>query len=193
MKTARFVRIVLTAAIVLATAAVAGAQSQTQPQTAPRTPAPVGAAGTVTLSATIEAIDSTTRSVTLKGKEGNVVTIICGPEIQRFNELKVGDTVTFQYHEGIVFSIAAPGSTPPPPGTAVVRSGGDRPAGMIAKRETAVVTILAMDPKVPSVTIQKADGGKMSFKVEDPKNLEGVKVGDKVQIVYAQALAVAVK
>jgi Cu/Ag efflux protein CusF len=33
----------------------------------------------------------------------------------------------------------------------------------------------------------------MSFKVENPKNLEGVKVGDKVQITYTQALAISVK
>jgi Cu/Ag efflux protein CusF len=32
----------------------------------------------------------------------------------------------------------------------------------------------------------------MSFKVADKKNLEGVKVGDQVQITYTQALAVSV-
>jgi Cu/Ag efflux protein CusF len=32
----------------------------------------------------------------------------------------------------------------------------------------------------------------MSFKVEDKTNLKGVKVGDKVQITYTQALAVSV-
>ncbi len=57
----------------------------------------------------------------------------------------------------------------------------------------AIVTVMAIDPKVPSITIQKADGGKMSLKVENPKNIEGVKVGDKVQITYTQALAVSVK
>jgi len=182
---------ILTATIILG--AVASVSAQTQGQTAPRTPAPVGQAASVTTTATIQAIDSTSRAVTLKGKDGNLTTIFCGPEIQRFGELKVGDTVTFQYHESIVFSIAAPGSTPPGGGSAVIRSSGDKPAGMIAKRESAVVTVLAIDHTVPSVTIQKQDGGKMSFKVENPKNLDGVKVGDKVQITYSQALAVSVK
>lgn len=188
MKTARFVYI-LSAVIVFGAAASTYAQTQTP--TAARTP--VGAAASATVTATIQAIDPATRTVTLKGKEGDVVSIVCGPEIQRFNELKPGDTVTFQYHEAVVFSISAPGSTPPAAGTAVVRSAGEKPAGVVARRETAVVTVLAIDPKVPSVTIQKADGNKMSFKVEDPKNIEGVKVGDKVQIVFAQALAVSVK
>ena len=185
------VRIVLAGAIALSLTVSIGAQ-QTR-QVAPATPPPVGQTATATVTAQIQAIDSQTRAVTLKGKDGAVSTIFCGPEIQRFSELKVGDTVTFMYKEAVVFSIAKPGSTPPPPGTAVVRSAGDRPAGMIAKRETAEVTVLAIDAKVPSLTLQRADGSKMSFKVENPANLEGVKVGDKIQVTYTQAMAVSVK
>jgi Cu/Ag efflux protein CusF len=58
---------------------------------------------------------------------------------------------------------------------------------------TAVVTVTAIDAKVPSVSITDAENRKMSFKVENPKNLEGVKVGDKVEITYTQALAISVK
>jgi Cu/Ag efflux protein CusF len=42
------------------------------------------------------------------------------------------------------------------------------------------------------VTITTKDGQKMSFKVDDPKNLQGVKVGDQVEITYTQALAISV-
>jgi Cu/Ag efflux protein CusF len=45
---------------------------------------------------------------------------------------------------------------------------------------------------VPSVTVRTEDGRKMSFKVENAKNLEGVKVGDRVEITYTQALAISV-
>jgi hypothetical protein len=55
------------------------------------------------------------------------------------------------------------------------------------------VTVNAIDMKVPSVTITAADGRRMSFRVENPKNLAGVKVGDKVQITYTQALAISVQ
>ena len=57
---------------------------------------------------------------------------------------------------------------------------------------TAVVTLDAIDPKVPSVTVSTENGHKMSFKVENAKNLEGYKVGDKVEVTYTQALAVSV-
>jgi Cu/Ag efflux protein CusF len=46
--------------------------------------------------------------------------------------------------------------------------------------------------QVPSVAISTKDGKKMSFKVENAKNLQGVKVGDQVEITYTQALAISV-
>jgi len=186
------VRIVLAGAIALSLSVSIGAQ-QTMRQAAPQTPAPVVQTDMATVTAEIQAIDPQTRAVTLKRKDGALTTIICGSDIQRFSELKVGQQVTFTYRESVVLSIAKPGSTMPPPGTAVVRSAGDKPAGLIAKRETAEVTVLAIDATVPSVTIQRADGSKMSFKVENRANLEGVKVGDKIQVNYTQALAVSVK
>ena len=57
---------------------------------------------------------------------------------------------------------------------------------------TAVVTLEAIDAKVPSVTIKTAGGRRMSFKIENAKNLEGYKAGDKVEITYTEALAVSV-
>jgi Cu/Ag efflux protein CusF len=45
---------------------------------------------------------------------------------------------------------------------------------------------------VPSMTIRTSAGKRMSFRVENAKNLEGYKVGDNVEITYTQALAVSV-
>ena len=47
--------------------------------------------------------------------------------------------------------------------------------------------------KIPSVTIKTDAGGRSSYKVENVKNLEGVKVGDRIQITYTQALAISVQ
>ena len=74
-----------------------------------------------------------------------------------------------------------------------MRTPGAKPGGTLSQQMTATVTVNAIDTKVPSVTITAADGAKMSFKVENPKNLEGVKVGDKVDITYTQALVVNVE
>lgn len=142
----------------------------------------------------IDFIDYPSRLITLRDSDGNVDIMLCGPEIQRFNALKVGDKVTFRYHESMVFSIRKPGDKTPPltDAAGVVRTPGQKPGATMSNQMTARVTVEAMDMKVPSVTVRTEDGRKMSFKVENAKNLEGVKVGDRVEITYTQALAISV-
>jgi alpha-beta hydrolase superfamily lysophospholipase len=65
--------------------------------------------GTVTVKTTIEAIDHAARTVTLKDKDGNYETLHAGPEIKRFDELKVGDKVSFKYTESVAVRIRKPG------------------------------------------------------------------------------------
>jgi hypothetical protein len=153
-------------------------------------------AAVVTEAFTIVGIDQTNRIVMLKDKEGNVDSVVCGPGVQRFSELKVGDTVTFRYHESIVYAIQKPGTAPASSADAkasITRNTGAKPGGTIAQQLTATVTIQAIDMAIPSVTIKKDDGSTSSFKVENKKNLEGYKVGDRVLITYTQALAVSVE
>jgi plastocyanin len=164
-------------------------------QVARAQPAPEGE--TIELTATIEAIDHTARLVSLKDKDGDIETIYCGPEIKRFDELKVGDTVTFRYYDSIVYNIRKPGQPSGLPKTSgerqVVRHEGGKPGATVSRQETATVTVSALDAKVPSVTVLKEDGDKATFKVKDKKSLENVKVGDKVEITYTQALLISVK
>ena len=174
----------LTVALVLVAGAFAPAVAQK----------PVTQGAAVTETAVIVAIDSTNRLITLKAEDGTTDTIFAGPEVKRFNELKVGDNVTFRYYESVVYAIQQPGAKPPTPEAAgIVRSTGPKPGGTMSEQLTAVVTIQAMDLKVPSVTIKTEDGNTISFKIEDKKNLDGVKVGDKVQITYTRALAISVE
>jgi Cu/Ag efflux protein CusF len=181
------VRFSMMAALAVVTLAIAG----TFNNAAAQKPVTLGVA--VSETAVIVAIDSAARLVTLKAEDGTLDTVYCGPDVKRFDELKVGDKVTFRYHESMVFAIQKPGATPPAAETmGITRGEGSKPGGTIAKQMTAVVTVLALDLKTPSITIQTEDGSKMTFKVDEKKNLEGVKVGDKVQITYTQALAISV-
>lgn len=155
---------------------------------------PVSKSEAVELTAKIVAIDHTARVVTLENKDGQVE-IGVGPEIKRFDELKVGDTITFRYQESVVAAIQKPGQpkakTSGEP--AITRGTGPRPSGTIAQQQKATVTIKAIDPKVPSVTVTTEDGHTQSFKVEDKKMLGDFKAGDKVEITYTEALMISVK
>jgi len=150
-------------------------------------------AGDISKSATITAINHTTRVVTLKDAQGHVEDVMCGPEIRRFNELKVGDTVTFSYHAAVVYDVVKSGQqTTAAAGSSVVRGQGVKPSGALTKQMKATVTIDAIDAAAPSVTVRTADGHSITAQVEDKKKLEGLKVGDKVDITFTEALMVTV-
>jgi len=148
----------------------------------------VSKAGNISKTATIAAINHTTRVVTLKDAQGNIEDVLCGSEIARFSE-----TVTFSYHAAVVYQIVKPGdNTAAAAGAAVVRGQGVKPSGAVTQQRKTTVTIDAIDATAPSVTVRTADGHKMTAQVEDKKNLVGLKVGDKVEITFTEALMVTV-
>jgi Cu/Ag efflux protein CusF len=157
---------------------------------------PVVQTEAIDMSATIEAIDHSERLITFKDKDGEVETVYAGPEVKRFNELKVGDTINLKYYESTAFVIRKAGQPAPAPAagdTKVTPGVGAKPGATMSKQETATVTIKAIDEKAPSVTVTDENGKTASFRVEDKKNLKGVAVGDKVDITYTRAFVVSVK
>jgi Cu/Ag efflux protein CusF len=147
------------------------------------------------MTAEIVAIDKDARIVTLEDEDGEIEEIFAGPEVKRFDELKVGDKVTFRYYESIVSNIRKPGAPAPAAAgdPALVRGTGPKPGATLSQQVNAAVTLTEIDAKVPSVTVKTEDGRTMSFKIADKKNLEGVKVGDKVDITYTAAVMITVK
>lgn len=157
---------------------------------------PVTESAVVEATATIEAIDHANRVITLKDKDGNTETVLAGPQVKRFDELKVGQTVTFRYHESVAYQIRKPGEAAAPTAAGqetLVRGEGAKPSATISRQDTATVTVKSIDLTTPAITVATEDGHLLSMKVNDRKNLEGVKVGDRVEVTYTQALAIAVK
>ena len=157
--------------------------------------APVTRANVVMISATIQAIDATTRSLTLRDDKGNEDTFTVGPTVQRFNELKVGQKVNITYYESLVLQLVKPGEKA---GGASVEAALERaktklPAGTVAVQDKATVTVKAVDPAVPSITVTTADGRTVTRMVEDKKNIEGVKPGDRIDITFTRALVTSVE
>ena len=150
---------------------------------------------TSSVTATVVAIDSTARTITLRDSSGLEDIYSVGSEVQRFNEIKVGDSVKTTYIESTVVQIHKPGTTPAPTGTtgAVTRGTGALPSGTMAVQEKMTVTVKAIDSNAPSITVTTADGRTVTRIVEDKKNLDGVKVGDQIDITTTRAVLMSIE
>lgn len=155
---------------------------------------PISRTRSVSATATIQAIDPTARTVTLRDEQGNEDTYSVSPQVKRFNELKVGDTVKMTYHESLVLQVRKPGEAATVSDTAAVAVGkGALPSATMSAQDTVTVTVKAIDPAVPSVTVTTPDGRTVTRKIEDRKHLEGLKVGDKVDITYSRAVVTEIE
>ena len=176
----RMMALTAAAAIVSGTIVSLGAQTKTVP----------GEQETIT--ATVEAIDHGNRTVTLKGPKGNYVTIDVPQDVKRFDAIKVGDKLTATYYENLVLSVQKPGEKPKDSAEAALTSSASaKPGVTAAKQRTITAEISAIDMKVPSISFKGPNGWAYSSKVQDKAALAKVKVGDKVDITWTEALLVA--
>ena len=177
------------------------AQSTTTSTPAEKAPAPAekppvrgkGEASVTKVRGTVEAIDKDAGTVTLKGPKRSITIEV--NDKSKLDQIKVGDPVVAAYIEAVAWRVMKAGSGAAPgvstTETRVSSKPGETPAGAIGREVTATVTITAIDKKAHTVTVKGPRGGTETIKAKDPKNLEGLKVGDMVEITYTQALAVS--
>jgi hypothetical protein len=178
---------IIAAALALPAAAQTGAL-------ATKGPGMVGAAQTADLTATITAIDPATRSITLKGSQGKEVTVVAGPHVVNFAQMKVGDQVNAKYTEALTVEIKKGG------GMAVARTEragaagakpGDRPAGIAGRQVTIVADVVDVNPATQTVTL-RGPQRTVELKVRDPEQFKHVAKGDQVEATYTEAVALEV-
>jgi hypothetical protein len=174
---------------ILGLAAVAQAEA---PATAPQGESIVSK---VEVTAKVARIDHKTREVTLVAEDGREFSFVASEDVINLPQVQVGDVVTVAYAEAFVYDVKK-GGTASDGGTVVAggaAAAGQKPAGAIARETKVTVLITAIDPKVPSVTFKGPGGNTRTIKVMHPEKLQGVSVGDTVDITYTEALAIKVE
>ena len=148
----------------------------------------------ITKTVTIEAIEQSTRTVTVKDEKGIYETIYAPAEMKRFSELKVGDRITARYYDNVVVRLKKPGEAAVDVGSAALTRGeGQRPAATAALQRTITATVTAVDPQTSSVTVKGPNGYVYSRKVADKKTLSLLKVGDQLDMTWTEALLISVE
>lgn len=188
MTTANFLMKAACVAGSLGLATMALAQA---PATAPKGEAVMAS---VEVTATVMKIDQATRAVTLKADDGQEYSFVASDEVKNLAQVQVGDVLTVTYAEALAYEVKKGGSAVAPE-TAVAGAAaepGMKPAGVLARQTTVTVSITAIDRAAPSVTFTGPAGKTKTIKVLHPEKLEGVNVGDTVEITYTEALAIKV-
>jgi Cu/Ag efflux protein CusF len=150
-----------------------------------------------TVEASIQAIDATTRTITLRGPKGET-SFVAGPEVRNFDNIRVGDKVRVGYYEAVAAEIqkkGTSGSEPAAAGAVYRAPVGSQPAAAAARAINATVKIEAVDTKANTVTVKRSDGSTKKIDVKSPeghKFIRTLHAGDDVEITYIDALAIEV-
>lgn len=152
----------------------------------------------VTVTASVEAIDQTSREVTLKGPLGNSVTFTVDQRVKRLNEVKVGDFIRADYYVSFAAELRKPTAeekkTPfvmldaaakAPPGTS--------PAAGGLRRFKVVTTVEGLDRPTQTITVKGPRGNFLTARVADPARLTQVRIGETIVVTYTEALAISLE
>jgi Cu/Ag efflux protein CusF len=193
----RLFPIALGLAVAVSASSMAAAEKKMPEVSADQQTGQPGAAGAalVTLTATVTAVDMDKREVTLKGPEGNEVTLTVGPEVRNLAQVNVGDEVVINYYEGLALKLEKGGSGIRETEETVTGTRaplGEKPAGTLVRTVDAVGTVQAVDREARKVVLRGTQR-TLTLKVADDVNLDDIKVGDQVLARYTQALAISVQ
>ena len=146
-----------------------------------------------TVTTTVEAIDHSKRVLTAKKPDGTYDDFYFPSSIRKFDTLKIGDKITATYYENIVLQLKAPGAPAVDTSASAVTRAETGTAGTSAHQRTITATITALDPTVPSITFSGPNNWKYSSRVQDKAALAKVKIGDKVDITWTEAMILSLE
>ncbi len=127
------------------------------------------ASNQITLRGKVEAVDTTARTVTIRGDQGNVVTLDVPQSVTRLDQVQVGDVVSVSYYDRVSIRPKPPGEaavdrTEPPVTTATP---GALPGATVATQRVTTVTLTGWDPATRVVTFTGPSGASYQRRLLD--------------------------
>ncbi len=184
------------ASMLVAIASMSPVMAQNKPQAiiaVDAGPGMVKALEGVQFQGKFKSIDSKTRKVVIVGPEGRELEAILGDEVKNFDKIKVGDIVTLSILKVIVSDVKVISNGIKERQETITYSRaqtGEKPAGIIEHQVKIVADIMAINTKDNVVTLK---GPYKTVQVGvGPDVLKGVKVGNQIEAVITQNIAVQV-
>ena len=149
----------------------------------------------ITRTATIEAIDKSTRTVRLRGPESTSFDVKAPDEMEGFDRLKIGDVVSATYFAAVAVSLRKPGApaAPDPPPTTVTQRKDRTPGSVTRRDQTFTGKVDSVDVKTSSLVVRQQDGRVIPLTVSDAAQLRNLRTGDAVEVRYYESLLIKVE
>jgi hypothetical protein len=150
----------------------------------------------VTMQGTVTEIVKETRDITLQGTDGKLVTITAGEAVERFDEIGVGDVMTFEYWEYLKAEFRKPTAEEMAEPLTVMAEGGKAPEGMdpaavVGAMVKAVVSIEALNRPLMLATVKGPRGNYVTLPMEDEVLITELNIGQVLILTYAEAVAIS--
>jgi hypothetical protein len=158
---------------------------------------------TTTINAVVETVDPGSRELLLRGsggaQSGRLLSMIVGPHVQRLDQIRPGDRVTVTYYQALaaqVVNVFSPTSQPFEGVTVSRNETASRPGGEVTRVRRGRVTITDVDPATSTVSFVGPNNVVRTVTARNPQVqafIRTLRVGQQVDIVYEEALAVSVE
>ena len=144
---------------------------------------------------TITDINQETRQVSIIGTNGELFTVTASDDVKRFNDIEVGDVVTFSFYTYMKAEFRQPTEEELENPLVVLAEGAKAPADMkpgavLGAVVQAVVTIQVINLPFMYVNIEGPNGNFTSIHMEDKELIKKLHVGQVVILTYAEAMAI---
>ena len=150
----------------------------------------------VAMQGTVTEIVKETRDITLRGTDGNLVTITADEAVERFDEIEVGDVITFEFWEYLKAEFRKPTAEELEEPLVVMAEGGKAPEGMepgavVGAMVKAVVSIEALNRPLMIATVKGPRGNYLAIPMQDEVLITELNIGQVLILTYAEAVAVS--
>jgi hypothetical protein len=160
----------------------------------------VGESDTISLRATVKAVNQKARTVTLVGPQGNTLTLKVGDEVHNLAQVKPGNKVVARYRASVAYVLAPPGTKLPDDSMTLAgarATPGQMPGGAVGTKVVVTARVVGVDPVAHTLQLINPSGGLIRtvdvVTPEGQQSMKMIKVGDTITAVITEAVAIAVE
>lgn len=189
-------RLLLTAFVAVPLLGLGACASDVQQPVTPPPPTVVSSAKEAV--GVVERVNARTREVAIRTPSEGRVTLIAGPEVRNFDQIRRGSRVRVRFEEAVAVQLTPRGTNlPAEVGAGAARAApGERPAGAVVATVRDTVTINAVDTAANTVTFTSSRGVRRTLPVRSPQMQEFIRTlrpGQRVNVAIAEAVAISVE